>query len=241
MDNSLFTGFPDKTEVIPIPTVMITSVMKEIAAVNELKVILHLFRLLAKKRGYLKILTFSELSSDTVLLDTLDGGDIENKIRTLRQALIQASKHGIILNIRLKGTDREEDVYLLNNESGKRNLKKIDNGELVISNLLPVMQLEMRTQLPTIFSLYEQNIGLLTPIIAEDLQEAEKTYPIEWIESAFKEAVTLNKRNWRYISRILERWAIEGKDDGKSGEYNKKKKSDPDRYIHGKYGHMVQR
>jgi DnaD/phage-associated family protein len=91
-----------------------------------------------------------------------------------------------------------------------------------------------------IFSLYEQNIGMLTPMIAEALQEAEKLYPAEWIESAFKEAVALNKRSWKYIARILERWAIEGKDDGKSRR-DSKKEDDRDKYIRGKYGHMVKR
>jgi DNA replication protein len=65
-----------------------------------------------------------------------------------------------------------------------------------------------------IFTLYEQNIGMITPMIAEELKEAEKLYPPRWIEEAFKEAVTLNKRSWRYIARILERWASEGKDSG---------------------------
>ena len=75
-------------------------------------------------------------------------------------------------------------------------------------------------------------------MIAEELKEAEKLYPAEWIESAFKEAVTLNKRSWRYIARILERWAIEGKDDGKPGR-DFKKEDDREKYIRGKYGHMV--
>ena len=51
-------------------------------------------------------------------------------------------------------------------------------------------------------------------MVAEELREAERTYPPNWIEDAFREAVELNKRNWRYIRRILERWAAEGKDDG---------------------------
>jgi len=96
-------------------------------------------------------------------------------------------------------------------------------------------------QLPVvnIFSLYEQNIGIITPMIAEELKEAERLYPRQWIEEAFKEAVTLNKRSWKYIARILERWASEGKD---SGEYKRNiKKDGPDKYIKGRYGHLVKR
>ena len=91
-----------------------------------------------------------------------------------------------------------------------------------------------------IFTLYEQNIGMLTPLIADELREAEKQYPETWIKDAIKEAVALNKRNWRYIARILEHWSTEGKDDG-THRGNLKKNTDPDKYIRGKYGHMVQR
>jgi DNA replication protein len=133
---------------------------------------------------------------------------------TLRQALNSAVEHGALLHSTLDIDGMLEDVYSLPIEG---------------------------SQPPTIniFALYEQNIGMITPMIAEELKEAEKIYPPQWIEEAFKEAVTLNKRSWRYIARILERWASEGKD---SGEYKRNiKKDDPDKYIKGKYGHLVQR
>jgi DnaD/phage-associated family protein len=91
-----------------------------------------------------------------------------------------------------------------------------------------------------IFTLYEQNIGMLTPLIADELREAGKLYPENWIKEAIKESAALNKRNWRYIARILEHWSTEGKDDG-THRGNSKKIADPDKYIRGKYGHMVQR
>jgi DnaD/phage-associated family protein len=133
---------------------------------------------------------------------------------TLRQALNSAVEHGTLLHSTLNINGMLEDVYSLTVDSH---------------------------QPPTIniFALYEQNIGMITPMIAEELKEAEKIYPPQWIEEAFKEAATLNKRSWKYIARILERWASEGKD---SGEYKRDiKKDDPDKYIKGKYGHLVKR
>jgi DNA replication protein len=132
----------------------------------------------------------------------------------LRQALNSAIEHGTLLHSTSNINGVLEDVYSLTADS---------------------------RQPPTvnIFALYEQNIGMITPIIAEELKEAEKLYPPQWIEEAFKEAVTLNKRSWKYIARILERWASEGKD---SGEYRGNiKKGVPDKYIKGKYGHLVKR
>jgi DNA replication protein len=133
---------------------------------------------------------------------------------TLRQALDSAVEHGTLLHSTLNINGMLKDVYSLTVDS---------------------------RQPPTIniFALYEQNIGIITPMIAEELKEAEKLYPPRWIEEAFKEAVTLNKRSWKYIARILERWASEGKD---SGEYKRDiKKGGPDKYIKGQYGHLVKR
>jgi DNA replication protein len=133
---------------------------------------------------------------------------------TLRQALGSAVEHGTLLHSTLNIDGMLEDVYSLT----------VDSRQPPSIN---------------IFTLYEQNIGMITPMIAEELKEAEKLYPPQWIEEAFKEAVTLNKRSWKYISRILERWASEGKD---SGEYKRDiKKDGPDKYIKGRYGHLVKR
>ena len=63
---------------------------------------------------------------------------------------------------------------------------------------------------PTVFRIYEQNIGPLTPLIADQLIKALETYPVGWIESALEEAVAYNRRSWRYVSRILENWTVDG-------------------------------
>ncbi len=70
---------------------------------------------------------------------------------------------------------------------------------------------QVEVERPNIFVLYEQNIGLLSPLIAEDLKEAADQYPAEWIEAAFREAVQHNKRKWSYIRAILRRWETEGR------------------------------
>ena len=66
-----------------------------------------------------------------------------------------------------------------------------------------------------IFTLYESNIGVLTSIMADTLQGAEKEYPTDWIFDAVKLAVENNKRNWKYCEAILKRWKTDGKDSGK--------------------------
>jgi DnaD/phage-associated family protein len=66
---------------------------------------------------------------------------------------------------------------------------------------------------PNIFALYEDTIGLVTPILAEALREAEAEYPAAWLERAFRVAAENNARRWNYVRAILERWAREGVDD----------------------------
>ncbi|GAC1481844.1 MAG: DnaD domain protein [Ktedonobacteraceae bacterium] len=72
-------------------------------------------------------------------------------------------------------------------------------------------QVEVEVERPNIFVLYEQNIGLLAPMIADELKDAADQYPQEWIEAAFREAVQQNKRKWSYIRAILRRWETEGR------------------------------
>mgnify|MGYP001143696704 FL=1 len=76
-------------------------------------------------------------------------------------------------------------------------------------------------------------------MMAEELKDAQRTYPAPWIEEAFRVAVKARKLNWRYISGILERWTAEGKDSGenRSGA----RANDPDKYVKGRYGGVVRR
>uniref|UniRef100_A0A6M3KK37 Putative DnaB domain protein n=1 Tax=viral metagenome TaxID=1070528 RepID=A0A6M3KK37_9ZZZZ len=57
---------------------------------------------------------------------------------------------------------------------------------------------------------YEDNVGVLTPIIHASIIEARDEYPSGWFEKAVAEAVAYNKRNIRYIMAILKRWQVEG-------------------------------
>ena len=74
-----------------------------------------------------------------------------------------------------------------------------------------------------IFTHYQNNIAMLTPIMADTLQDAEKTYSETWVMEAIGLAVTNNKRNWRYCEAILKRWQESGKDEGKGKPIEEKK------------------
>ena len=236
-----FSGFPAKMEFAAIPRVFFSSLLPQINDIAELKTTLHVLRLLLGKRGYPRFITYQELLSDTSLMSSLREGE-KPPDEVLRGALEMTVKRGTILHIVLDRDGTSEDIYFLNSESDKRVVAKIQNGELALSGLKAAGQVSPNVeteQQPNIFTLYEENIGMLTPRIADELREAEKLYPPDWIRDAIKEAVDRNKRNWKYIQAILESWSAEGRSNG---TYRRdSKKTDPDKYIKGKYGHMVKR
>jgi len=234
-----FKGFPAKIQFTPLPNVFFSSLLPQISDIAELKTTLHIFWALYRKRGYPRFVSYRELLGDKSLMNSLREAE-ERPDKVLRNALEMATKRGTVLHLTLDRDGVPEDIYFLNTEQDRQAVAKIQNGELRLSGLKAEGQTYIETEeLPDIFTLYEQNIGMLTPMIAEELREAERLYPETWIKDAIKEAVSLNKRNWRYIAKILERWSTEGKSDG---TYRRDfKKTDPDKYIKGKYGHMVRR
>ena len=233
-----FKGFPAKMQFTPLPNLFFSSLLPQISDIIELKTTLYILWALYHKRGYPRFVTCRELLSNTSLMS---GFKEEEKPpdEVLRRALEMAAKRGTILHIVLDRDGAPEDIYFLNTKSDRQVMAKIQNGELTLSGLKAEGQADIVTEeLPDLFTLYEQNIGMLTPMIAEELREAEKLYPETWIRDAIKEAVNQNKRKWSYISAILERWSAEGRSDG---TYRRDSKTDPDKYFKQKYGHMVRR
>ena len=234
-----FSGFIGRVGYTPLPNPLFTQLLPEIEDAAELKVTLHLLWRLHQRRGYPCFITKRELLADRTIIAGLRQLSAAPG-QALERALEQAVARGTFLRLDLERQGREETLYFTNNEASIRAVKEIKWGEMPLGRPLPSKEPAPTEAKSTIYSLYEQNIGPLTPLIAEQLSEAEMAYPFSWIEGAFKEAVSLNKRNWRYVARILERWASEGKEDGESRRYPKGK-DDPDRYIRGKYGHLIER
>jgi DNA replication protein len=215
-----FDGFADKMRYSSIPSAFFSAVVPDIDDIDELKATLYAIKLLIPKKGFPRYVTFA---------DMLEAGTMSES--ELRGGLELAVSRGTILSVNLESGD----IYLLNTESDRDAAEKIANGHIHVGSI-PKGQAQERLVRPNIFELYERNVGVLTPMIAEELKEAEDNYPADWIEEAIKEAVSLNIRKWRYISSILERWTTEGKDDGTTGPDSKK-----DKYFKGKYSHIYRR
>jgi DNA replication protein len=240
-----FSGFPaGKLATTPVPNQFFSELLPLADNLAELKVILHLFWLIGRKTGTLRYARLDELLRDRRLLDGLAtshrGTAPTSGESALRDGLERAVARGALLHMTVQRGAVAEEWYMINSANGREVLEKLRGGELdLLADLGEDVQLQ--SERPPIFVLYEQNIGLLTPMIAEELRDAEKTYPADWIADAFREAVELNKRSWRYVLRILERWRTEGRGDrAPSGSPTETTEDRKRRYVPKGYEDIVE-
>ena len=205
-----FSGFPPgKQRLTPIPNLFFSELLPAIDNLAELKVTMYAFWALSQQEGAVRYLRLTDFLSDTIFVNGL-GSTTQAAADALMEGIERAVARGTFLHVNVEGADGHMDLYFLNSERGRTAVEGITKGEWRPwpDEDQPVSLLVDR---PNIFVLYEQNIGALTPIIADELRDAEQTYPPQWIEEAIKIAVENNVRRWRYIVTILERWRLEGK------------------------------
>ena len=73
-----------------------------------------------------------------------------------------------------------------------------------------------------------------------ELDLAVKRFTAPWVRDAIREGVKRKRKDWRYIAGILKNWERYGKDQPEKTR-DSKKPIDPDKYIKGRYGHLVNR
>ncbi len=233
-----FDGFPARMEFTAVPNLFFSALLPHIDDLAELKTTLAVMAAIYRKKGSPRYVSRSELKGDAALMPGLKvAGKKPEEI--LETSLKAAVGRGTLLCLELAGEGGAEAIYFVNDAPGRQAVAKIESGELEISGLEPVHPAATSEAPPDVFTLYEENIGLLTPLVADELKLAEKAYPAAWLRDAIKEAVLHNKRNIKYIVKILENWSAEGRSDGT--HQRDSQKADPDKYIKGKYGHMVRR
>jgi DnaD/phage-associated family protein len=229
LEQGRFEGFPAGALATTIPNLFFTAVLPHISDPAELVVSLYFFFAHGRKKGQPRFLTYAELAADHVLaaaLDSLGEG-------ALGRGLNAAVERGTLLRV---DAGQAQELYFLNTPAGRRAAAAIEADEQELGRLLP-RATEPPEVKPNIFELYEQNIGPLTPMVAEYLKDAEEQYPADWFEPAFQRAVENNKRSWSYIAAILRRWEAEGPDYEKAGrdlEGPGRKRS-----LSGRYRHLV--
>jgi DNA replication protein len=223
-----FNGFPaGELRFTSVPDLFFARVLPQIDSLVELKVTLHFmwthYRQTRQAISYNELLTDETLARSLALIDE----DVET---ALCQGLTRAVERGTLLHMQIDDDNGPQDLYLLNSERGRRALDKFAAGEVGVVATSGA-EIATPTKRSNIFELYEDNIGLISPILADELKDAEATYPPPWIEDAFKIAVENNVRRWSYIRAILERMATAGRDDAQDGDTDKSWYSDDERDL----------
>ena len=206
-----FSGFPSKVKFTPVPNQVFNQILEPIQDLSELKCTLRIIWLLHLKKDYPKYISHAELLADGVLARGLsDGISVDQSI--VEKAIDLVVKRGTIIKLSKGKADSTTTIYFLNTETHRKQIEQFNLDEIDTNDPAPFSGPMKK---PNIYTLYEDNIGMLNPMIAEELKEAESRFPRQWIEDAVRESVKGNKRNWRYIFSILERWESEGRDDGR--------------------------
>lgn len=227
---SSFDGFSNSEEgFIPIPAVFFSDLLLQIDDIGELRISLYAFWSINEQPREPGFLRFSEILKDSRLMNAFGNVKGEQE-KNLLKALERACQRGILVEA-LTGN---EIFYFMNSARGRAAREGLIAGKWM-PDLEESMPVRLQPERPNIFALYEQNIGSITPILAETLQEAEKTYPLDWIEEALKIAVIKNVRNWRYVEAILKGW----KEKGRNGTDWRSTKEDRKRDSEGKFGDYI--
>ena len=232
-----FEGFRVNSQKTAIPNVFFTQLMPQIKDAAELRIVLHVFWAVQQKKGSPRFVTFRELLGDKVLGPSL-GKDLTERVEALESGLRGAVERGVLISTRVEAEGLGHELYMLNTPENARAVERM-TGEGVS---VPAVTIEVSGEdaKPNIYSLYENNIGPLTPLISEEIEAALRQFSEEWIREAVQEAVRYEARSWRYIEAILRKWKTEGKTGGAARGHSETR-SDTDRYFKGKYGHLVRR
>jgi DnaD/phage-associated family protein len=230
-----FDGFPPgKPRTTALPNLLFTDLLPLIDDLTELKVTLYAFYAIQQREGKYRYVRAADFASHEALMTALQEAAPATPVRdTLGAALERACARGTLLcaEVPLNGT--QERIYFINAEPGRTAVRQIHAGKW--QHGTRGHSVEIMPERPNVYRLYEENIGALTGIIADHLKDAERDYPEGWLEAAIRLAVEHEKRNWKYIQAVLNRWRKEGKHEivrkPAAGDGTRSLLGDPDEFI----------
>lgn len=211
-----FGGFIEGDSTITIPAIFFDDLLPRITSIEELHVSLNVLQQVQQTGGLEAPVAESVLLRDHNLRQAMKvTGSPREPDRRIQLGLDLAVARGTLLRFSAASGRTEAVWYYVNTNSNRSLLAAMTRGSVAPPRVLwhGAKPPEITPELPNAFRLYEQNIGPLTPLLADQIGRAIEDYPADWIEEAIGEAVAYNRRSWRYISRILENWSVQGKGD----------------------------
>ncbi len=209
-----FSGFPEgKLRTVPVPEPFFTELLPAIDHLGELKVTLYAFWRLSLMEGKYRFLRRDDLARDELFMRGLAASPrLAQEI--LDDALERAEARGTLLYVSIEDAAARHDLYFVNSPKGREAVEKLIAGEWRPDDAAALGGAVTLSHVRSnIFVLYEQNIGPLTPLIADELRDAMATYPGPWIEDAIRIAARNNIRKLKYIQAVLDRMKAEGRSE----------------------------
>ncbi len=219
-------------ETVPVPRVFLTDTIAQIDDPAELHVTLAVFRLAGESGSNPPAVSEDAIVRDSVLSRTFHEDRRSSRLgQRIRRGLQYATARDSIIQVVLTVDGHDERWYVPASSANREALAQV----MVERGAWPVAGIDavVAATAPSIFSLYEKNIGMLTPLLTDQIETAMELYPLDWIEDAIREAVTYNKRNWRYVQRVLENWSVNGRGEGNRDAANRG--SAPEPFDPGRY------
>ncbi len=235
-----FDGFRDKPILlIDIPDQFFTDILPIIADLHQLKLALYLLFTFGKiESGFHYTTLFTIL--DKMEIDQILGFEEidpsrDSLIEHLKTNLKNLSELGIIFLVDTGLPDKPDTLIFLNSSKGRAAIQAYQNGQLSVEGNI-IGNSAWENSKPSLFTLYEDNIGPLTPIIADAIIDAENDYPERWISEAINLSAKRNIRNWNYINAILKKWRQNGRDESVEAEGEK---PDYKKYSDGEFADLI--
>jgi DnaD/phage-associated family protein len=203
-------------DVLQLEVELFRDLLPRVRDFTEIKAVLYV-AFLSARDGRPVVLLKSLMRPET-LRDVAGSESPEPAESRVRAGLDRAVANGVLLRIIQRQGNDVEVGFLLATANNRELVERLRGNDPEAAEALGVAdESEVSIFRPNVFALYERAIGPLTPLVAEHLRDAERSYPRGWIEQAMDEAVLYNRRNWRYIEAILARWEMTGGPDGVSG------------------------
>lgn len=216
-----FNGFPPgKIATTRIPSLFFKELLPQIDDLDELKVTLYALWQITRMEGEIRYLKEEDFLGDPIFMKGMGATAPEGQ-RAVQAGLERALNRGTLLKASLPEGEKELDLYFFNSPRGQAAVQSVEDGSWRPSDGDPPAPV-LSQEGSNIFQLYEENIGPLTPLIADTLREAENNYPENWIREAIEIAVHNNVRKWKYIEAILSSWQDGGRDERQARGYSKK-------------------
>ena len=111
--------------------------------------------------------------------------------------------------------DKEPESLFDNPEDCRIIAGRLPEKDRVNINRIEFKENRIEYTAADVYKVYQDNIGQLSGVISEKIDDDIKEYSANWVVDAIKRATVLEKRSLGYVEGILKGWKRNGKNDKK--------------------------